>query len=272
MKVSDNHGARIGFDDEGEGEPVILLHSACSSRRQWRVLKDQLIGRYRVLAVDLLGYGDTGLPAGTETFRLEQEIELVEHLMQRIDGPFHVVGHSYGAVIGMQIALRHGERVRSFRGHEPVVFGLLRTAGFQEEWDEIERLGEEVLRDVKAGENEKAAERFIDYWGGTGTWSSTPERGKPYLLRSIEKVALEFGTVLTLDEPLSAYSDLSVPVLLTAGTTGPLPARRVAEVLGQAFGEGSLRVIAGAGHMAPITQPDKVNPHIIAHLAAHPIS
>ncbi|HUG81743.1 MAG TPA: alpha/beta hydrolase, partial [Bryobacterales bacterium] len=92
-----------------------------------------------------------------------------------------------------------------------------------------------------------------------------------YLLRSIEKVALEFGAVMAMDEPLSAYANLPVPVLLTAGTTGPLPARRVAEVLGRAFGEASLRVIPGAGHMAPITQPDTVNPHIIAHLAAHPI-
>jgi len=56
-----------------------------------------------------------------------------------------------------------------------------------------------------------------------------------------------------------------------AGTTGPLPARRVTELLGRAFGKEKLRVIPWAGHMAPITQPSKVNPHIIAHLASHPI-
>ena len=271
MNASDDHRTRFGVDDEGEGEPVILLHSACSSRRQWRRLKEELIGRYRVLALDLLGYGDTGFPAVAENFHLEQEIALVEHLMRRIDGPFHIVGHSYGAVIGMQTALRHSGRVRSFCGYEPVAFGLLRRAGFQEEWNAIARLGEAVRRDIEAGENEKAAARFIDYWGGTGAWSSTPDRARPYLFRSIEKVALEFGAVLAMDEPLSAYAGLAVPVLLIAGTTGPLPARRVTELLGRAFGKEKLRVIPWAGHMAPITQPSKVNPHIIAHLASHPI-
>jgi len=84
--------------------------------------------------------------------------------------------------------------------------------------------------------------------------------------------ARQFGAVLAMDEPLSAYAGLAVPVLLIAGTTGPLPARRVTELLGRAFGNAKLRVIPGAGHMAPITQPNKVNPYIIAHLASHPIS
>jgi len=59
--------------------------------------------------------------------------------------------------------------------------------------------------------------------------------------------ARQFGAVLAMDEPLSAYAGLAVPVLLIAGTTGPLPARRVTELLGRAFGEEKLRVIPWGG-------------------------
>jgi len=50
---------KIDYADEGQGEVVILVHSSVSGNRQWRAMSEALRDRYRVLAINLYGYGDT---------------------------------------------------------------------------------------------------------------------------------------------------------------------------------------------------------------------
>ena len=271
MTSNGDHDLDLGIDDKGKGEPVILLHSSSSSRRQWRRLIEAIGNQYRVLAIDLLGYGDTGLPDTKEGFHLEQEVALVERLMDRIEGPVHLVGHSYGGVVGMKTVLKHRDRIRSLYVHEPVAFSLLRMEGLLKEWNEIQWVSRSLGALVERGCDEHAAELFLDYWGGKGTWSWTPDQRKPYLVRTMPKVVLDFTAVFGLDDPLLAYADLSVPTLVTTGTTGPMPARRVAEVLARVLGEANVLQMEGVGHMAPVTHPDEVNFHIVRHLNAHRI-
>ena len=57
-------GARIAYAEAGRGETVLLLHSSASSSAQWRALTEILRGRWRVLAPDLPGYGQTDQPPG----------------------------------------------------------------------------------------------------------------------------------------------------------------------------------------------------------------
>ena len=49
----------VDYADRGSGPCVVLVHSSASGNRQWRSLTELLQGRYRVLAVNLFGYGKT---------------------------------------------------------------------------------------------------------------------------------------------------------------------------------------------------------------------
>ncbi len=262
---------RIGLDDVGRGEPVVLLHSSCSSRRQWRRLVAELTGRYRTLALDLHGYGETSWPDDPETFSIDDEVQLVEHVLDRVDGPAHLVGHSYGGVVALATALRHPQRVRSLALHEPVVFQLALAGPLAPVGAEITRMVELLAERVEAGAPAAAAEHFIDYWRGEGTWAALPERGRQAAARVIPKLPVELRAMLRSPYTLRDYGTIRSPVRLLAGTVGRAAARRVAELLATAFPDGSLQLVAGAGHMAPVTHPQLVNPRIAAHLAAHPI-
>jgi pimeloyl-ACP methyl ester carboxylesterase len=50
---------KIDYTDDGQGQSVILIHSSVSANRQWRTLTEALKDRYRVLAINLFGYGET---------------------------------------------------------------------------------------------------------------------------------------------------------------------------------------------------------------------
>src|SRR5262245_33152617 len=81
-----------------DGVPtLLLLHSSGASHRQWRQLIAQTTQSWRVLAPDLFGYGDTPLPRPVSERRsiLQDEMDLLGTLLSQVEGPVHLVGHSY---------------------------------------------------------------------------------------------------------------------------------------------------------------------------------
>lgn len=95
----------------GEGEPVVLLHGWGASHRIWSRVWEQFANRFRVIAPDWPGFGESAKPDGPYT--MEWYADQVGPLMDayRIDSAY-VVGHSMGGCISATFALRHPERVR----------------------------------------------------------------------------------------------------------------------------------------------------------------
>lgn len=245
---------------------MILLHSSLSSRRQWRKLQSRLVDRYRLLGLDLLGYGETPMPEHTGAFSFDREVDLVERLMERVEGPVHLAGHSYGGAVALKTALRHPGRVRSVYAHEPVLFALLRSEGCLAESNEIAIISLNTTQRLEQGHPGTAAEGFIDYWSGPGTWQRIPQDRKLDFVQAIAKLRLDFAAIANDGDGLAEYAKLTMPVLLTAGDTGAQPGRRVAELLAGALPNGSLQVVEGAGHMAPVTDAERINAIIDKHL------
>ena len=86
------YGSSVAYFEQGSGEPVVLLHSSGSSSVQWRALAQQLSPRFRVLAPDLYGYGASANWSGAGAFCLGHEALIVRALLDRLDGPVHLVG------------------------------------------------------------------------------------------------------------------------------------------------------------------------------------
>src|SRR4030095_9545671 len=93
----------------------------------WRELIESLRDRYRLIAIDLLGYGESSMPG--DRYSLGDEVRLVETVLERELQPgehFHLIGHSYGGIVALQLAAQDGpQRVRSLSLFEPIAFHLL---------------------------------------------------------------------------------------------------------------------------------------------------
>jgi pimeloyl-ACP methyl ester carboxylesterase len=253
-------GSRVEYLEQGSGAPVVLLHGSGCSGAQWRALADALSERYRVIAPDLWGYGDTAHWHGREAFSLAHEAEIVHALLGHAGEPAHLVGHSYGGAVALHVARLRSDRLRSLALIEPVAFHLLVDRR------EVADVGGIIVRAVASGDYAGGCGVFIDYWNGLGAWDGLPAAKRAAMASRLTKVALDFHA--TLNEPARPedFRSIALPTLLLRGTRSPAPTRRICETLAGVLPDSELAVIEGAGHMAPLTHRDQVNALIASHL------
>ena len=253
---------RVGSRIEGHGAPVVLLHSSMSSKGQWRKLIQRMRDRHRLIAIDLHGYGETSLTRSADCFTLNDEVRLVESVLTsalQTGERFHLVGHSYGGVVALQLAQEQPQRVRSLSLFEPISFHLLpdRDPGLAE----LHSLRRQVEASLKIDDACGGAACFIDYWSGRGTFSQMPENRRAAMCRLLPKTALEFQAVAREALRGDAYRRIVAPTCLIAGRWSPRPAHAAISILAGLLPHARQHQVA-AGHMAPVTHPALVNPII----------
>lgn len=107
-------GQLIHCEQAGSGEPIVLIHGFGASTFSWRKVMPALAESYRVVAIDLNGFGYTQRPRSPESYTREGQEKLVLGVMDALGiDQAHVFGHSYGGGLALFMASRHPGRFRS---------------------------------------------------------------------------------------------------------------------------------------------------------------
>ena len=249
--------SQLHVEETGTGTPVVLLHSSGLSGRQWRRLTANLVARgLRPVVPNLTGHGASAPWPEPRPFSFRQDVDAVVTLLRRGDA-MHVVGHSYGALVGLLAAAEVPERLRSLALFEPVTFGVLDPIADADACRTLETV--DSRWGPSMAERDRWLKMFVDYWGGVGAWEALREEARGEFRRVGWVVREGVRTLVEDRTPAAAYCVIRVPVTLLTGERSPLAARRVVERLGQTLPDSRVAVIAGAGHMAPLTHADSVN-------------
>jgi pimeloyl-ACP methyl ester carboxylesterase len=253
--------------EAGSGPRVVCLHSNASTSAQWRGLIDRLAPRHHVLAPDGYGSGRSPEWPSDRVIALRDEVALIEPLLGDAGPPVALVGHSYGAAVALVAAVERPQRVRALALYEPTLIALAdaespppnETAG-------IRGAVERAAAALDAGDRDAAAEAFIDYWMGDGSWAQTPEARKPAIADSVANVRRWAHALMTEPSGVAALRALDMPVLLMSGRRSTASAHAVARIVAASLPRVTRVEFDGLGHMGPITHPDAVNAAIQAFL------
>lgn len=255
-----------GYLVAGAGTPVVMLHSSLSSKSQWTALAQRLASRFRVIALDLCGYGDNPMVAAGASFTLDDEVRLVMDRLGHLVEPHirvHLVGHSYGGLVALRFAQCRSDRVMSLSLYEPVVFRMLDDE--DAELAEARRLAQSVARLIAAGNRHDAAQAFVDFWSGEGSYASLPPPAQAGVTRRVDKLPLDFQAALSWPSSPEDLRAIVAPTLLLAGNRGPAVVQRIHALLTRSLSNRRVGYF-DCGHMGPITDAHRVNPWIEAFL------
>ena len=160
------------------------------------------------------------------------------------------------------------DRIRALALYEPTLFALLEEeAPGQPAADGIRWAVADAVAAVERRDLAAAAERFIDYWRGPGTWRRMPCARREPIAASMRNVAGWAGALFSETTALAAFRALDLPVLCMVGAQSPASSRGVTRLLASTLPNVTVTEFDALGHMGPVTHPDIVNETVAAFLA-----
>jgi pimeloyl-ACP methyl ester carboxylesterase len=258
---------QVDFLEAGSGPVVMLVHSSVSGARQWRGLMDDLKSRFLVRAVNLFGYGKTPPWPANARQSLSDQARLVESALPARAAEICLVGHSFGGAVAMEVAARLGGRVTKLVLLEPIPFHLLAQAGRMDAFAEAMSLRNAIKKYGALGEWATAAERFADYWTGAGTWRAMSQDRRLAFSEALRPNFFEWDAVMDDTTPAEEWAAvLPRTTLLAFDPAGVSPIPEIAAILRRCCPGWTFVEVRGAGHMAPLTRPDLINPLVCSFL------
>jgi 3-oxoadipate enol-lactonase len=248
------NGARIYYEVEGAGDPIVLIHAGVANLRMWDDQVAALRDSYRVIRHDTRGFGRTETDALAFSNRADIAA-LLEHLGE---ASAHVVGLSRGGSIALDFAIEYPDRVRSL----VVAAGGL---GGYDAGDEAPEGWEQVEAWRAAHDWSPVADWETAYWAdGPG---QPPDRIDPAIRAKVHDWILtnyqaekEEGQPQPLDPPaVGRLGELRAPLLVMVGTLDDPGTNASMRHLAQAVPGARLEVFEGSAHMLNLEQPDRFN-------------
>jgi 3-oxoadipate enol-lactonase len=250
---------RLHYEVTGaEGAPVVVLGSSLgTTHRMWSAQIPVLSERFRVIAFDHRGHGDSEVPDGPYTIGDlgNDVITLLDDLDVRHAS---YVGLSVGGMVGLWLAENAPDRFDRF----VIMCAAAVHRGGRQMWTEraaqVRAEGTKAVVDVTMGrwflptytDSERMAEvrqAFLE----------TPAEGYAGCCEAIGAMDLRDG-----------LGNITAPMLLIAGDTDTsVPAEDVLTTA-QAIPGARFEVLEDAGHLVAVTHPDQVNRLLLDHLAA----
>ena len=177
-----NLGSRLGVKRLAVPQTIVMVPGSCSTGAAWKPVITALDGRFRCVTTSLLGYGGTAERRTASDPSISHEAEVVEEVIRTAGHSVHLVGHSFGGLVGLVVALRKNVSLASLTILEAPAAEILRGNDDQH-YQTFRDMTENYFTAFRSGEAE-AIEKMIDFYGGQGTFASWPPRVRAYAVET----------------------------------------------------------------------------------------
>ncbi|WP_254769209.1 alpha/beta fold hydrolase [Salinilacihabitans rarus] len=259
--VTSADGTEIAYERSGSGPPLVLVHGAIFDRTVWELgdVRSTFAEHNTVYAMDRRCHGDSEHP---EAYGVEPQFDDVVSVVESINEPVHLLGHSGGANFALGAAPRI-DNLRSLILYEPYIPS-------DEDVDDVEETIAEMIALLDEGRNERALALFLgdvaqltadelDELRSAPIWDAHVNTFHQTLLPGLE-------TFEEHEWDLTTFEDLSTPTLLLVGSeSGHL--KETGEELHDTLPSSRLTTFDGHGHAANIVAPDRFTDEVLSFIS-----
>ena len=258
------------LDLGGDGPPLVGVHGLGGSALNWIAVGEGLAAHHRVLALDLRGFGETPLGAGT---RLRDNVRLLDLFLREVVGrPATLVGNSMGGLLSVRQAAEHPDTVCNLVLVDPALpwsqrgpltapmYALLAVLlapgpGDRALYGRMRRLGPEravntALRVVCAH-----PDRLPDHVVRAHVELERRRMSLPWSQRAFAQASRSLLWALARGADSETYRRVRAPVLILHGDSDRLVPAGNSQQIGRLFGW-QVEVLAEVGHVPMLEVPD----------------
>lgn len=245
--ITSKDGTVLGYRRAGHGPALLLVHGTTADHTRWQGISPRLEQQFTVHAMDRRGRGGSG--DGPE-YQLAREAEDVAAVVDSIEGPVNILGHSYGAVCSLEAALLT-DRISTMVLYEPPIPTSLPMypPGIPDRMQSL----------IDDGEQEAALELFLSEVVDMPEHELAAYRQLPVWKVRIE-LAPTIPRELAIDRTYrfdpDKFADLDIPIRLLLGGESPPMFQRAIETAAEALPNATVAILTGQQHIAMDTNPE----------------
>jgi pimeloyl-ACP methyl ester carboxylesterase len=230
LKVQLKTGMEMYYEEHGSGTPLILIPGTGCDHQVWDLQVGIWSKHFRVIAVDNRGAGQSTIFEDPEKYSVEIMADDIAALIEQLElGPCHLSGHSVGASIVQQVAIRHPALVKSIQLHS--------TWGKTDEWFKRAFVG--TMKYPTELKDPHVTFRTNMMWAASPKYLETrqPEIASEMVTKCLVKnpyLDAYYGILGHLHadskyDALHQLDQIQVPTLITAGEIDVLVPKRYSE-------------------------------------------
>ena len=244
---------QIAYDSTGSGPPVIFVHGYPFNRTLWSEQVAALSGRYRVITVDLRGFGESSSSASPATMsRMAQD---VAKLMDELNiSEVTLVGLSMGGYVLLSFYKQFANRVSA------LVLADTRAGADTEEGKKVRaQQAETILAEGMAGTADAMLQKLLTP-ETVAKRADIVKRVRDMMVKTRpEGAAAALMGMASREDQIDLLSQIKCPTLILVGRTDPITPVADSELMHQKINDSKLIVIENAAHVSNIEQVDEFN-------------
>ena len=255
----------IDYQEAGAGPTVVLVPGSCSTGAAWRPVMGHWQNQFRCVTTSLLGYGGTAERRASDDADIAYESEILEAVIRRAGRPVHLVGHSFGGLAALAVALRGRVSLLSLTIAEAPAMEILRAAGEMQHYDAFRKMSDAYSDAFRGGETDAIA-RMVDFYGGAGTFAAWPERVRDYAIETTPANLLDWKSAYGFRLTPASLTTVKIPTLVVWGETSHPAVCRANDLLSRYIPQADRATIAGAAHFMIATHPKQFADLVARHV------
>ena len=267
------NGVELHYIEQGQGEPLILLHGGQGDYRSWALQMKVFSQQFRVISYSRRYHYPNNNPLTAKYHSAYTEADDLADLIRQLGlGRVHLIGTSIGAFTALVLAARHPKMVRSLVLAEPPVHEWVRDSpnGAAAYKEFMTTMWEPATAAFKAGDDQGAMRFLVDGFTGKGSFDKLPPGSRAAAMqnsRFFKANALSSDPFPNLSK--DKVRRLRIPVLIVTGENTIEIHKLVNEELARLLPKAEQVIIPKAGHFSPRENPQAFNDALLKFFANH---